>query len=222
MTESGGGGGGDHDGHDEREHHDEGGRPDEGGRHDEHGARWLAGLDPHGAHPEHRRRMRKAAVLAVLRSVLTVLVLGVAYFVMPLEGFKADDDIPILVVSLIAIVLLVLFQVGRIVRADYPGLRAIEALAFTASLLLFVFAVTYDVMDAETSGAFNVALTRLDSLYFTVTVFGTVGFGDITAHSPAARSVVTVQILFDFVFLGVAVRVIASAVQIGRQRVSRR
>ena len=166
--------------------------------------------------------MRKAAVWAVVRSTLTVLVLGVAYFVMPLQGFKTVGDVGVLVVSLIAIAVLVAYQAGRIVRADYPGLRAIEALAFTASLLLFVFSVTYDVMNTQTSGAFNVALSRLDSLYFTVTVFGTVGFGDITAHSPAARSVVTVQILFDFVFLGVAVRVLTGAVQLGRQRVTRR
>ncbi len=177
-------------------------------------------LLPRGAGPGGRRGVRGALAWALVRSVVGVLVLGVAYFVMPLGGVRTLGDVGILVLSLIVIVFLVVFQVGRIVRADYPGLRAIEAIAFTATLLLFVFSVTYDVMDAETSAAFNVALSRLDSLYFTVTVFGTVGFGDITAHSQAARAVVTVQILFDFVFLGVAVRVIAGAVQIGRKRVA--
>jgi hypothetical protein len=41
------------------------------------------------------------------------------------------------------------------------------------------------------------ALTRTDALYFTVTVFSTVGFGDITAASQSARLVVTAQMLLD-------------------------
>jgi hypothetical protein len=36
-------------------------------------------------------------------------------------------------------------------------------------------------------------LTRTDALYFTVTVFSTVGFGDITAKTETARLVVTGQ-----------------------------
>jgi hypothetical protein len=166
--------------------------------------------------------MRRAVVRAAVRSVLSALVLGVAYFVLPLGGLKTAGDLAVLVVSLIVLVALISYQIGTILRADYPGLRAIEALAFSAALLLFLFSVTYDVMDAETTKAFNVPLTRLDSLYFTVTVFGTVGFGDITAHSEAARTVVTTQILFDLLFLGVAVRVMTGAVEIGRRRAASR
>jgi hypothetical protein len=166
------------------------------------------------------RNVRRAAIFAISRSVLTVLVLGTAYFVLPLEGLKTTGDLGLLVAGLIAIVALVAYQIGTILHADYPGLRALETLGFTAALLLFVFSVTYDLMDSQTTAAFGTSLSRLDFLYFTVTVFGTVGFGDITAHSEAARAVVTVQILFDFLFLGVAVRVITSAVQIGRRRVA--
>jgi hypothetical protein len=42
-------------------------------------------------------------------------------------------------------------------------------------------------------------LTRTDALYFTVTVFPTVGFGDITARSETARIVVTGQMIADLV-----------------------
>lgn len=167
-----------------------------------------------------RRALRRAAVRAGFRSVLTVAVLGVAYFVLPLNGLRSVGDIGLLIVSLIVIMVLIAVEARAIVSADYPGLRAVQALALTAAFLLFIFSVTYVVMDAQTSGAFNVPLTRLDSLYFTVTVFGTVGFGDITAVSQTARAIVTVQMLFDFVFLGVAVRAIASAVEIGRRRVA--
>ena len=40
-------------------------------------------------------------------------------------------------------------------------------------------------------------LTRADALYFAVTVFSTVGFGDITPESEAARVVLIVQMLGD-------------------------
>lgn len=170
----------------------------------------------------HRPGVRRALVRAGVRSALTVVALTVAYFVLPLEGLHTAADVGVLLASLIALMLLVAYQARQIVRADFPGLRAVEALALTAALLLFVFAVTYDVMAAQQAGSFNTALTRLDSLYFTVTVFGTVGFGDITAVSQTARAVVTVQMLFDFLFLGIAVRVLAGAVQLGRKRVAGR
>jgi hypothetical protein len=68
-------------------------------------------------------------------------------------------------------------------------------------------------------GNFNVhTLTRTDSLYFTVTVFATVGFGDINATSQAARVLVTVQMVLDLIVLGLGIRVFTSAVQSGRQR----
>ncbi|WP_051452069.1 potassium channel family protein [Actinospica robiniae] len=173
-----------------------------------------------GLSDDRRRALRRAAVRAGFRSVLTVTVLGVAYFVLPLEGLRTVGDIGLLIASLIVIMVLIAVEARAIQSADYPGLRAVQALAFTAAFLLFVFSVTYDIMASQTAGAFNAPLTRLDSLYFTVTVFGTVGFGDITAVSQTARAIVTVQMLFDFLFLGVAVRVIAGAVQIGRRRVA--
>jgi len=48
--------------------------------------------------------------------------------------------------------------------------------------------------------------------------FTTVGFGDITAKSEAARVVLIVQMLADLVLLGAGVRVLLGAVQRGRER----
>ena len=65
---------------------------------------------------------------------------------------------------------------------------------------------------------FGGPLTHTDGLYFTVTVFSTVGFGDITAKSQTARLVVTGQMLADLIVLGLAIKVIVGAVHRGRQR----
>jgi voltage-gated potassium channel len=61
------------------------------------------------------------------------------------------------------------------------------------------------------------SLTRTDSLYFTVTTFSTVGYGDITATSQAARLLVTVQMILDLLALGLGIRVFIGAVQLARQ-----
>ena len=63
---------------------------------------------------------------------------------------------------------------------------------------------------------------RTDSLYFTVTVFATVGFGDITATSQVARIVVIAQMILDLLVLGLVVKVFVGAVEIGRGMRTRR
>jgi hypothetical protein len=52
----------------------------------------------------------------------------------------------------------------------------------------------------------------------TVTVFSTVGFGDITAKTEMTRLVITRQMIVDLVALGLTVKVIVGAVKQGRQR----
>jgi voltage-gated potassium channel len=87
---------------------------------------------------------------------------------------------------------MIAYQVWAILRAVHPGVRAVEALATTVLLFLLLFAATYFLMSHTSTNNFNVhALTRTDSIYFTVTVFATVGFGDISPASQAARLVVT-------------------------------
>lgn len=53
-----------------------------------------------------------------------------------------------------------------------------------------------------------------------MTVFSTVGFGDITAKSELARVLLIIQMLADLALLGTGVRLILGAVQRGRERSS--
>lgn len=64
-------------------------------------------------------------------------------------------------------------------------------------------------------------MTRTDALYFTVTVFATVGFGDIAAKTETARLVVTGQMIADLIVIGLGIRVIVGAVSHGQQRRAR-
>jgi len=123
-----------------------------------------------------------------------------------------------LVIGLVLFIGLVAFQVRSILRSQYPALRAIEALATSIPLFLLLFASVYVVMATMSASNFGQQLTHTDGLYFTVTVFSTVGFGDITAKTEAARLVVTSQMIADLLIIGLGLRVIVGAVTRSRQQ----
>jgi voltage-gated potassium channel Kch len=110
------------------------------------------------------------------------------------------------------------FQVRATVGATHPALRAVEALATTIPLFLLLFSATYFVMSEAAPDNFNAhVLSRTDALYFAVTTFTTVGFGDIVATSQEARLLVTVQMVLDLIVLGAVFRVFFGAVQLARR-----
>ena len=71
------------------------------------------------------------------------------------------------------------------------------------------FAAVYYAMNRNGT-QFIGLVDRVDSIYFTVTTLSTVGFGDISATGDAARIIVTLQMLFDLVYIGLTVRVLTS------------
>ena len=98
------------------------------------------------------------------------------------------------------------------------GVRGITA-HLGVHRLYCVGLIRHFMMEQSNPDDFNVdSLTRTDSLYFTVTVFATVGFGDITATSQAARVVVIAQMILDLLVLGLVVKVFLGAVEKGRGR----
>jgi hypothetical protein len=164
-----------------------------------------------------RAKLRRRTVLGLLRSLATAIVLVVLYYQLPLDHVK---NVPVaLVVGLVILAAATVGQLRMIGRSPLPAIRAIEALAATIPLFLLLFASAYVVMaDANPANFSTQPLTRTDALYFTVTVFSTVGFGDITAVSQSARVVVTVQMVLDLAALGLVVRAFVSAVQTARQQ----
>jgi voltage-gated potassium channel len=136
----------------------------------------------------------------------------VLYFLVPLDREFSVGTVVALGAGVLAIALLVTWQVRAILRASHPALQAIEALALSLPLFLLIFAATFVVLSASDPGAFSEPLTKLDSLYFVVTVFATVGFGDITPVSDPARVLVTLQMVGDLVLIGLVIRLFLGAV----------
>jgi voltage-gated potassium channel len=161
---------------------------------------------------------RHPLVLGILRTLLTPAVVLTLYLLLPLDREFSAGTLAALGAGVLAMGLLVAWQVRAILRSPYPALRAVEAIALSIPLFLLLFAGTYAVLSGSDPGAFTEPLSQLDSLYFVVTVFATVGFGDISAVSGVARVLVTVQMVGDLVLIGLVLRVFLGAVDRGRRR----
>jgi voltage-gated potassium channel len=161
-----------------------------------------------------KRARRRLAVRALVRSALGSVLLLLLYYWLPL-GEKGIELSVGLAIGLVAFGAIVTVQIWRITRSDYPRLRAVESLATAIPLFLLLFAATYFMMDREVAESFSEPLNRTDALYFTVTVFATVGFGDITPVTEPARIVTTVQMVADLVIVGVVAKVVVGAVNAG-------
>ena len=157
-----------------------------------------------------RRRGQRLWVL--LRPALTGVALLVVYYTMPLNR---DGSLPALLVGLGALGALVAWQIRAVTTSPSPRLRAIEALATSIPLYIVLFAASYVTTSIWDSGAFTEAMDRTDALYFTITTLATVGFGDITPVSQAARIAVTVQMVTGLILLGLVIKAFLGAVQIG-------
>ena len=113
--------------------------------------------------------------------------------------------------ALIVLSLLLLREIRKVVVQAQQGHPATNILVLIC-LSLVIFASGYYAMSHH-PGEFNGLHTRLDALYFTVITVSTVGFGDISPAGQAARAVVVVQIVYNFVFLAAAVSALSSRVR---------
>jgi voltage-gated potassium channel len=168
--------------------------------------------------PQQAKPQPGIIVRSLLRALASTAALVTLYYLLPLDHSARWLAITMLVIGLVGLIGLIAFQVRAIIASPFPGLRAVEALATSLPLFLLLFASTYVVMGAITVGSFNQPMTHSNALYFTVTVFATVGFGDITATAETARLLVTGQMIIDLIILGIGARVILGAVQRSRQR----
>ncbi|HET6877330.1 MAG TPA: potassium channel family protein [Jatrophihabitans sp.] len=170
-----------------------------------------------GTTPAQRHEMRHQAWLSALRASAVFVVLSLLYVFAPFGEALHTGVLVQLVGMFIALVAVTVWEFRNIARSAYPEFRAIEAVAVTIPLLLLPFASTYYVMSRELATSFNEHLSRLDALYFTLTTFSTVGYGDIVARSEPARAAVTAQIVLDLVLIGLIGRALFGAVQRRRE-----
>jgi voltage-gated potassium channel len=163
-------------------------------------------------------RRRQIIARAGLRSLLTAVVLVILYYQLPLDRPWGADTAIRLLVALLIFAGVTAWQIRTIVRSRYPSLRAVETLGLILPLYLLLFSAAYFMMQRASAASFTEPLSRTDALYFSVTVFSTVGFGDIAPKSETARVVLIIQMLGDLAILGAGARILLGAVRTGQQR----
>ena len=157
-------------------------------------------------------------VRGLLRAAGNTVIVVALYYLLPLD--RRPDAAPVLKLALGVTVLaaMIAWQARAITRSARPAIRATQSLASTTPLFLLLFASTYFIMSLNDPGTFTEPLTRSDALYFTVTIFSTVGFGDISPQGETARLIVAAQMLLDLVVLGLGIQVILGATKRARSQ----
>jgi voltage-gated potassium channel len=168
--------------------------------------------------PTSGRHAWKLGVKVLLRATLSVTALLAAYFLIPTRSGKEGSAWWWLTLELCIFAVIVGLQVPAIVKATHPVMRAVETLAVLVPLYLLIFARIYLSNSVNDPSTFSEPLNVDTALYFTVTVFASVGFGDIYAETDSMRLLVTLQMILNLVVFGVVIRLLASAARRGVAR----
>jgi voltage-gated potassium channel len=160
-----------------------------------------------------RRRVRRRVMRSVVRTAVVTGTMVAVYVTAPLDRRPAGAIAVRLLLELLALVLVLAWQIRSVSRSPHPVLRGVESLVVSVPLLVLSFAATYSVVDHNSPGSFTEDLSRLDAAYLAVTILSTVGFGDITPVTDVARSLVMSQMLVDLAFVGLVAKVLVGAVR---------
>ena len=143
-------------------------------------------------------------------SVGTIALVAAAtavYYVLPVPGAMQESSWAVMF-FLGATVLgaLILTAIRRLLRAGENARIRGLILLLTLTVLFFSWS---DESVAALPHEFAELTNKTDSLYFNISTLATVGFGDVHPVGQLARAAVTVQIVFNLVFLGTAVSLIS-------------
>ena len=165
------------------------------------------------------RGRRRAVARELARVTVITVALVAAYYLLPLSHLNGTALFVSLGLGLLALLSFAAWHIWAVLNSDDPSLKAVGGFLVFIPLFLVLTSAWYYAISRSFPHSFTTgALTKTDSLYFTMTVFSTVGFGDISAASQLARALVTIQIVVDLVILGLGVRVLTRAVKVGTAR----
>jgi hypothetical protein len=158
-------------------------------------------------------------------TILDVIYLVFVFVIIPLLIFAGLFSLPrppsaraIAVVSVGAVLIIGLalwfrFRgLARWYRGKEPYLPVVVIIVtFTIFLwLVGAFSVAYWYI-GKTSANFDVTLSRLDAVYFTMGILSRAGTGTIAPHSELARAIITGQEVADILFIAFVLGTVASA-----------
>lgn len=174
---------------------------------------------PHRLRDLDHHKRRRILLAAMLRGILLTTALVTLYFVWPLGALPSSAiDFIGPALALIVFLAVLVWQLRAIMSSELPELRSLEALVVVGTVFFVLMSLAYLYLDASMPQAFSEPLTKISALYFTVTIFATVGFGDITATTDFSRAVVTVQMVLDLLLVGFIVKALLGTAKLSLKR----
>jgi voltage-gated potassium channel len=140
-------------------------------------------------------------------TALLVAAAVAAYYQIPVPGRMREESWAIMFsLGIVVLAVLIILAVRMLLNSgEFVRLRAL-VLLLTLTVLFFSW---MDASVAALPGQFTELHDKTDALYFNISTLATVGFGDVHAAGQLARAAVTLQIVFNLVFLGAAVSLIS-------------
>lgn len=164
---------------------------------------------------------RRTQVL-ILIEIIVRIGIALALFTFLYSIIPMRDDLVrpgvIVIAMLVVFIAMLWLALRRIQNAKLPQVRAVQLIFISIGFYLFTFSAVYLSMSATSPGSFNVPLDHTSAFYFTVTVFATVGFGDIVAQTSGAQALVTFQMLLNLLFIYAGLRII---INVGKKQSER-
>lgn len=161
--------------------------------------------------------VRKAILVSIVRAIAISVAAVLLSIVMDLNFVPRPLRLPFGILFILLWVVVYVFyfrfQLKKIRHAPYPMIRAWETLLVGAVLFVTIFANAYHQIAQLDPQAFTEDLDLFTSYYFTVTVLGTVGFGDITPVTTFARSISMAQMVVDLGIIAFSVRLLTREVK---------
>jgi voltage-gated potassium channel len=164
------------------------------------------------------RQKRRALTGTGLTVLAAWLLLFGAYALVPFRTEGRHAALLRLITAIVLFLAVFVWQIKHIVQDALPGLRAARALGVLLPLFLVSFSAVYLSLAGSSESNFNQPLNHVSAFYFTVTVFSSVGFGDITPRGSTAQLVVSTQMILDLMIVATVARVVIFAAKTGRSR----
>jgi len=144
-----------------------------------------------------RAQLQRAIVAGLLIAAATAV-----YYQIPVpHQMRKSSWIILFCCGVVVLGLLIVLAVRRLLTAGEDARVRGLVLLLALTVLFFSWA---DESVAMLPGQFADLHDKTDALYFTISTLATVGFGDVHAVGQLARAAVTLEIVFNLVFLGAA------------------
>jgi voltage-gated potassium channel len=153
--------------------------------------------------------------IRVGRGLLALAGVLAAYYAVPVGDVPSDWDIALSALGLLAglgaLVFVAVHQVRQLAQyqAGDPGVR-LDVLVLLVLIVVPLFSLGYYAIERGDASQFADLATKTDALYFSLSTLATVGFGDVHATGQLARALVSVQIVFDVVFVAAVVSLLTT------------